>query len=70
LWKMVRRMVGVLAAVGAGELGPDDVALLLAEGRGEVPATLTAPSAGLFLECVCYEGETVPDTLAPAVMVR
>ena len=25
LWKMVRRMVGVLAAVGGGALGPDDV---------------------------------------------
>ena len=70
LWKMVRRMVGVLAAVGAGELTPDDVAVLLADGRGEVPATLTAPAAGLFLECVCYEGETVPDALTPAVMVR
>jgi len=70
LWKMVRRMVGVLAAVGAGELSADDVAVLLSDGRGEVPATLTAPSAGLFLECVCYEGETVPDALAPAVTVR
>ena len=70
LWKMVRRMVGVLAAVGTGELVADHVAALLAEGRTEVPATLTAPAAGLFLECVCYEGESVPDILAPAVMVR
>ncbi len=70
LWKMVRRMVGVLAAVGAGDLAPDDVAALLLESQGEVVATLTAPSAGLFLECVCYEGETVPDVLAPPVMVR
>ena len=70
LWKMVRRMVGVLAAVGTGELVADHVAALLAEGRTEVPATLTAPAAGLFLECVCYEGDTAPDILAPAVMVR
>ncbi len=70
LWKMVRRMVGVLAAVGTGELVADHVAALLAEGRTEVPATLTAPAAGLFLECVCYEGESAPDILAPAVMVR
>ena len=70
LWKMVRRMVGVLAAVGAGDLTPDDVAALLLEGHGDVVATLTAPAAGLFLECVCYEGETVPDRLTPAVMVR
>jgi tRNA pseudouridine38-40 synthase len=70
LWKMVRRMVGVLAAVGAGELTADDVAALLTEGDGELVATLTAPAAGLFLECVCYEGGTVPDALAPPVMVR
>ena len=70
LWKMVRRMVGVLAAVGAGDLTPDDVAALLIEGQGEVVATLTAPAAGLFLECVCYEGETVPDGVTPAVTVR
>jgi tRNA pseudouridine38-40 synthase len=70
LWKMVRRMVGVLAAVGTQELAADNVGVLLSDGRGEVPATLTAPAAGLFLECVCYEGEAVPDSLAPAVMVR
>ena len=29
LWKMVRRMVGVLAAVGRGELKPSDAARLL-----------------------------------------
>src|SRR6185295_16983463 len=31
LWKMVRRMVGVLAAVGRGELKPSDAARLLDE---------------------------------------
>ena len=31
LWKMVRRMVGVLAAVGRGELKPADAARLLDE---------------------------------------
>ncbi len=70
LWKMVRRMVGVLAAVGTGELAPDHVAALLSDGSTDVPATLTAPAAGLFLECVCYEGDAVPDVLGPAVMVR
>lgn len=73
LWKMVRRMVGVLAAVGTGDLDPEDVAVLLAEGRGDVVAPLTAPAAGLFLERVGYPGEAAeaPDQpLVPAVMVR
>ncbi|MEP7118596.1 MAG: tRNA pseudouridine(38-40) synthase TruA [Acidobacteriota bacterium] len=70
LWKMVRRMVGVLTAVGVGELHAGDVAALLAEGRSDVVATLTAPSAGLFLERVRYDGDELATPLAPAVMVR
>ncbi len=42
LWKMVRRMVGVLAEVGRGALAEGEVARLLAE-RSAVPAPLTAP---------------------------
>jgi tRNA pseudouridine38-40 synthase len=34
IWKMVRRMVGVLAEVGKGEIAPDDVGRLLAGGTG------------------------------------
>ena len=69
LWKMVRRMVGVLAAVGTGDLAADDVAELLA-GPSDLPATLTAPAAGLFLERVRYDGDAVAEPLASAVMVR
>jgi tRNA pseudouridine38-40 synthase len=56
LWKMVRRLVGVLVAVGRGELTVDDVLRFLA-GPSEVPARLTAPASGLFLESVAYDGE-------------
>ncbi|HXH06072.1 MAG TPA: tRNA pseudouridine(38-40) synthase TruA [Vicinamibacterales bacterium] len=56
LWKMARRIVGVLAAAGRGEIGPDDIARWLAEPSPE-PARLTAPAAGLFLERVYYPGE-------------
>ncbi len=56
LWKMVRRMVGVLAEVGRGGLHVQDVERLLNEDSG-VPARLTAPPSGLFLERVFYEGE-------------
>jgi tRNA pseudouridine38-40 synthase len=53
LWRMVRRIVGVLAAVGRGDLAPDAVSGFLEE-RSEIPATLTAPASGLFLEAVFY----------------
>ena len=56
LWKMVRRMVGVLVEIGRGELPPDAVRTMLAEGSS-APARLTAPPSGLFLEKVYYEGD-------------
>ena len=69
LWKMVRRMVGVLGAVGTGELAADDVPAIMASG-GELPAQLTAPAAGLFLEYVLYDGDAWPQPIVPAVPVR
>lgn len=56
IWKMVRRMVGVLAEVGRGALGAGDVARFLEE-PSDAPARLTAPPSGLFLERVFYEGD-------------
>ena len=56
IWKLVRRLVGVLVAVGRGELAASDVASLL-ESSSELPARLTAPAAGLFLERVYYAGD-------------
>ncbi|MCC7185057.1 MAG: tRNA pseudouridine(38-40) synthase TruA [Acidobacteria bacterium] len=53
LWKMVRRLVGILVACGKGELSPQQVERLLA-GDSPLPAQLTAPAAGLFLERVDY----------------
>ncbi len=59
LWKMVRRIVGVLVRVGAGEWPVDTLAALL---EGRVPrqgtvAEATAPPTGLFLERVLYPGD-------------
>ena len=68
LWRMVRRMVGVLAAVGRGDLASGDVARLLGT-RSEIPAQLTAPSSGLFLEGVYYGDAEGPQALAPPVRV-
>ena len=68
LWKMVRRLVGVLAGVGRGTLTIGDVAGFL-NARSGVPAQLTAPPSGLFLEGVYYEGEPGPGPIRPAVPV-
>src|SRR5690606_2551990 len=58
LWKMVRRMVGVLAAVGRGEIAAREAAAFLdpsrTTGARATAAALAAPSAGLFLEAVRY----------------
>jgi tRNA pseudouridine38-40 synthase len=69
LWKMVRRVVGVLAEVGRGKLQMSDVARLLEE-RSDVPARLTAPPSGLFLERVFYEGESRELPLVAAFPLR
>jgi tRNA pseudouridine38-40 synthase len=55
LWKMVRRIVGVLVEIGRGELEPVAAAALLRESSS-APAKLTAPASGLFLERVYYPG--------------
>jgi len=70
LWKMVRRMVGVLAAVGRNELDPSDAARLLSdEHGGSKPAALAAPAAGLFLEAVLYRGDPAPGPMTPVINI-
>jgi tRNA pseudouridine38-40 synthase len=56
LWRMVRRIVGVLVEVGRGELESASAASFLTE-RSDLPARLTAPASGLFLERVFYKGD-------------
>jgi tRNA pseudouridine38-40 synthase len=68
LWKMVRRLVGVLIEVGRGALTDEDAAQLLVSGDG-LPARLTAPASGLFLERVFYEGDARDVGLRPPVAV-
>jgi tRNA pseudouridine38-40 synthase len=64
LWKMVRRVVGVLVEVGRGALDPRAVPELLTR-ESDLPARLTAPASGLFLERVFYEGDTRDQPLRP-----
>jgi tRNA pseudouridine38-40 synthase len=63
LWKMVRRVVGALVKVGAGEVSPKDFeAMLHGTGPRRPVAEWTAPPSGLFLERVMYAGDP---SLAP-----
>jgi tRNA pseudouridine38-40 synthase len=78
IWKMVRRMVGVLVDIGKGDLEIDDVATLLGnpqhgsppQKKLPTPAQLTAPASGLFLERVFYQGDQRQWPLLPAAPVR
>jgi len=56
LWKMVRRLVGVLVEVGRGRITEAAASAMLTE-QSELPARLTAPASGLFLERVYYPGD-------------
>jgi len=62
LWKMVRRIVGVLAAVGRSEIAPRH-----AVNADLDVAALTAPAAGLFLEGVYYQGDLGPGPIVPVL---
>jgi tRNA pseudouridine38-40 synthase len=68
IWKMVRRIVGVLVAVGKGELNEPDAASLLLS-PSELPARLTAPASGLFLERVYYPGDARDQAITAASIV-
>jgi tRNA pseudouridine38-40 synthase len=56
LWRMVRRIVGVLVKIGLGELQAEDLLRTLEgqAGQGMDIAAWTAPASGLFLEAVEY----------------
>jgi tRNA pseudouridine38-40 synthase len=66
LWKMVRRIVGVIVEVGRGNLAPQRLDCLT---PAEV-AGWTAPPSGLFLEYVRYPNDAPPGPLLPAVLFR
>ncbi len=53
LWKMVRRMVGVLAEVGKGKKTQYDIREYLAAYNHDV-SNFTAPASGLFLDKIIY----------------
>jgi tRNA pseudouridine38-40 synthase len=59
LWKMVRRIAGMLVEVGRGNLTYDGFERLL-RFKSDVPAKFIAPPSGLFLEKVLYKDDRPP----------
>jgi tRNA pseudouridine38-40 synthase len=69
LWKMVRRMVGVIVEAGRGRLSPEEAAAFF-HTRTDRPAKLAAPGSGLFLERVYYEGDQRLERLDPVIHIN
>jgi tRNA pseudouridine38-40 synthase len=67
LWKMVRRIVGILVEIGRGNLAPEELRNLSPSVQ---IAQWTAPPSGLFLEYIRYPGDAPPRPLAPAIIFR
>jgi tRNA pseudouridine38-40 synthase len=68
LWKQVRRMTGVLIEAGRGKLSPDDVSSYFVT-PSTIPAKLTAPPSGLFLEKVYYKGDNINYEAQPVITI-
>ena len=64
LWKMVRRIAGILVEVGRDNLTERDVEAMLT-AYSDLPAHYTAPPSGLFLAQVLYDGDTVGPVRLP-----
>ncbi len=69
LWKMVRRMVGVLVEIGRGNFNDNDIKRFLIN-KSKEPAKFTAPPSGLFLEQVIYKNENFKEELNPTIHIQ
>ncbi|MBI3260602.1 MAG: tRNA pseudouridine(38-40) synthase TruA [Ignavibacteriae bacterium] len=68
IWNLVRRLVGTIAEVGRGKLSINQIEHFL-NVKSDIPAKLTAPPSGLFLERVFYPGDTPLQTLEPTLNI-
>lgn len=68
LWKQVRRMTGVVVEAGRGNLNPSEVASFF-RNKSDIPAKLTAPPSGLFLERVYYRESDIVHTIKPVINI-
>lgn len=58
LWKMVRRLTGILVEVGRGNISANEISAIFEDSTFPV-AKYTAPPSGLFLEKVYYENQKI-----------
>lgn len=68
IWKMVRRITGVLVEIGRGKKSINDVFSYLNKFSNE-PARYTAPPSGLFLENVFYKESLENDSFDPMIKI-
>jgi tRNA pseudouridine38-40 synthase len=68
LWKQVRRMTGVLVEAGRGRLSAAEISSFF-RTRSDVPARLTAPPSGLFLEKVYYRNDEIAYETKPVIQI-
>jgi tRNA pseudouridine38-40 synthase len=68
LWKMVRRVVGVLAESGRGKMTNREIEFLL-NNRSDVPAKFTAPPSGLFLHTVFFKDTSGVEDIKPTINI-
>jgi tRNA pseudouridine38-40 synthase len=68
LWKQVRRMTGVVVEAGRGKLQMDVIASFFRQ-KSDIPAKLTSPPSGLFLERVYYNKQDIVYTTRPVINI-
>ncbi len=69
LWKMVRRIVGVIVEAGRGQVSPAEIAAFF-KAKSDRPARMAAPASGLFLERVYYQGDPRLRDLEPVLNLK
>lgn len=68
LWKQVRRMTGVVVEAGRGKLKPGEIETFFKTGS-DIPAKLTSPPSGLFLEKVYYKKDIILFEAKPVINI-
>lgn len=68
LWKQVRRMTGVAVETGRGKMNPSEVVSFF-RNKSDIPARLTAPPSGLFLERVYYKNDVIRLETKPVINI-
>ncbi|HUX61692.1 MAG TPA: hypothetical protein VMV32_10315, partial [Ignavibacteriaceae bacterium] len=68
IWKMVRRVTGILVEVGRNRKSIHDVDYYLNNLSNE-PAKFTAPPSGLYLAKVLYNGDKQDNIIEPMLKI-